>query len=581
MPRLLVPAFLLALLSACAGTSTVEQTPPVVAAEPAAEAPEPVERLIPADSLYPLLVAEFALRRRDYDTALEQYLEQARVLRDPGVSAHATHIAQFLQREPEALQLARLWVELEPDNTEANNTLATLLVRQGQSVEALPHLAVVARAGEEANFPILLSGFEQLDPDRQRALAEGIDRLAAELPGNTQLMLAQALILAQQKQFEPALARLEQLFELQPDHAQALLLESKILLAQDDPRPFARIERVLEKDPGNQRLRLQYARLLTVNDLPAARRQFEILSSQSPRDGDLLLSLALINREIGDDLAAAAYLRQMLALGQRTDEANYHLGRIAEDAGNAKAAIRYYDQVQQDREMLSAAQRTGTLLLGSGQLGEFHDSFEQRRRNHPAEREQLYALEADLLTEAGELEAALGVLNQGLQAFPDSNALRYTRSMVGEQRNDLAMMERDLRNIIERDPDNATALNALGYTLANRTDRYDEAFELITRALALQPDEPAILDSMGWVLYRRGDYAEALTYLTRAYARFPDPEVAAHLGEVLWVSGDTKGAAQVWQGALLKAPDHKVLVETIRRLGATAAVAVSPGPAPQ
>ena len=152
--------------------------------------------------------------------------------------------------------------------------------------------------------------------------------------------------------------------------------------------------------------------------------------------------------------------------------------------------------------------------------------------------------------------------------------------MLGEQQDDLELMESDLRNIIERDPDNATALNALGYTLANRTDRYDEAYDLIARALELQPDEPAILDSMGWILYRKGNYTEALDYLTRAYAVFPDPEVAAHLGEVMWVSGDTEGATRIWQGALMKDPDHKVLVSTLERLGVTDLVSAGKGQIP-
>ena len=257
MFRLLVPALLLALLNACATAPPTEDAGPEVAAAPAPEAPEPVERAIPDDSLYPLLVAEFALRRHDYDVALENYREQALILRDPGVSAHATHLAQFMQREAEALELVQQWVELEPDSTEAHNTLATLLVRQGRTVEAMPHLAAVARAGMDTNFPILLSGFDELDPEQQAELVRGINELAVEFPENIQLLLTQALILAQYKQFDGALAKLEQLFELQPYQPQGMLLESKILLTVEDPAPFARLERALENDPKDQRLRLQ------------------------------------------------------------------------------------------------------------------------------------------------------------------------------------------------------------------------------------------------------------------------------------------------------------------------------------
>ena len=190
-----------------------------------------------------------------------------------------------------------------------------------------------------------------------------------------------------------------------------------------------------------------------------------------------------------------------------------------------------------------------------------------QRRAMPTRGEQLFGLEADILSTSGASDQAMEVLNAGIEAYPDSSSLRYARSMLGQQRNDLALMEADLRAIIARDPNNATALNALGYTLADQTDRYEEAHALIARALELDPEEPAILDSMGWVLYRQGDIEQAIEYLTRAYALFPDPEVAAHLGEALWAQGDQEQARRVWRGALLKDPQHPVLRRTLERLG--------------
>lgn len=573
MYRLLTLAIALALLSACAGNPPVAQQDNLeeAATETVAEV-EPPERAIPEDSLYPLLLAEFALRRQAYGVALENYTEQAPLLRDPAVSAHTTHLAQFMQRRQETKEAAQLWVELEPDNLEANNILASLLVNEGQAAQALPHLAVVARGGKKANFPMLLSNYEEMSSEQQAQLQTDIALLAAEMPENTQLMLTEALILAQEQKLDESMAKLEQLFELEPYQPQALLLESKLLITQGDDEPFAHIEEALEENPRDKGLRLQYARLLAAEDLQAARAQFEILSAQSPRDADLLLSLALINRETGNNLEAKAYLRQILALGQRTDEAHYYLGRIAEDNGETATALEHYRQVGNSREFLSAAQHGGQILVGSNRLAQTRDWFNAMRKKNPRRREQLYALESELFTEAGHLDAAMSVLSYGLEEYPESMTLRYARSMLGEQRNDLALMESDLRSIIALDPANATALNALGYTLANRTDRYSEAHELIARALELQPEEPAILDSMGWVLYRQGQHEEALEYLSRAYAAFPDPEVAAHLGEVLWVSGDSEGATTVWQGALERDPDHKVLVETLQRLGVTSLV---------
>jgi tetratricopeptide (TPR) repeat protein len=554
------------LLTACAGQPSLEQ--PVATTE-AVEKPaiEVVERPIPADSVYPLLVAEFALRRRDYDTAMAQYAEQAPLLRDPAVSSHATHLAQYLQKEPEALAAVQLWVELEPDNTEANNTLAILLVRRGRNLDAAPHLGVVAKAGEEANFPILLNGFERMPETTRTQLVATINQLASEFPRDTQILLTQALLHEELGQTDLAQAKLEQLFKLDPYQYQAVLMEARQLLKDEAKDPFYRIELALEAQPNNQELRLQYARMLTRSDMDAARKQFEILSAQSPEDADLLMSLALINRETGDNLTAKAYLNQMLDLGQRTDDANLYLGRIAEDEQDPEQAIAHYMRVQQGREYYNANGRIGGILIDDGQSDRLNAYFNVLRSRTPERAERLYAIQADLHSQRSDSEAAIRVLNQALEELPESASLRYTRSMLGEQVDDLALMESDLRILIEQNPNNATALNALGYTLANRTDRYQEAEELIGRALVLQPEEPAILDSMGWVLYRLGRLDEAISYLKRAYARFPDPEVAAHLGEVLWQNGESEAAVAIWQGALKKNPDHQILLDTLLRLG--------------
>ncbi|RLQ21395.1 tetratricopeptide repeat protein [Seongchinamella sediminis] len=554
------------LLAACASTA-----PPEPAADstepPAALTAELPERAIPADSVYPLLVAEFAIRRRDYQTALDNYLQQASKLQDAGVSRHATHLAQFTENDEQALAAVQLWLAQEPGDLEANNTAAILLARTRQPVAALPHMAVVARGGKQANFPLLLQGFDQLTAEQQSQLVKGLNDMLAEFPRDPALLLTMALINTEFEQYPQALARLKSLFQVEPGQHQALLLEARILTQTGASDPYARIEKALAANPEDSRLRLEYARLLTSSDIEAARSQFELLSVQSPGDADLLLSLALINREIGDDLAARAYLNKVLATGRRQDEAYYYLGRIAEDQQQPSEALEFYMKIGDSRQYLAASQRIGRILVEGGQIDASYAWFARQRREQPTRSEQLYGIEADILSTAGAGLAAMAVLNAGIEDFPDSASLRYARSMLGQQQDDLALMEADLRAILARDPNNATALNALGYTLADQTSRFDEAYKLISRALELEPDEPAILDSMGWVLYRQGKYESAIEYLTRAYAAFPDPEVAAHLGEVLWVSGNTEKARQVWRGALLKDPQHPVLRETLERLG--------------
>ncbi len=576
---MLVLSCVLAAVGGCAGSTPhpnsefkpVSEESSVAVAAPVSV--EPTERAIPQESLYGLLVAEFALRRKQYDVALSHYMEQAPRLLDAGVSAHTTNLAQFLQQDQQAREAARLWVELDPDNAQANSTIATLLARSGETLEALPYMAVAARSGEPVNFPLLANDFDALSPTQQDELVNGLEALIAELPENEQLLIALALAYEELNQPQQALVKLKQVFEEDEFQPQAVLLEAKILQELGKDRAFVRMEKALKAKPGNRRLRLQYARLLTRTDMDAARAQFELLSAQNPHDADLLFSLAVINRETGNIVEAKAYLKQMLLLRERTDEAHLYLGQIAEEEGSLNEAIQHYSQVQNGREFLNATNRVSRILIRNGQLNEAHEFYDILRTKHPERAEQLFAMEADQIVKAGHASLALEVLTQGLEVFPDSMSLRYTRSMVGEQVNDMAMMENDLRAIIIRDPSNATALNALGYTLANRTQRYAEAEELIVRALAIQPTEPAILDSMGWVKYRQGEYEAAVAYLLRAYAAFPDPEVAAHLGEVLWVKGEREQALNVWRQALDKNPEHAVLLETLGRLGVDTSLA--------
>ncbi|MBK6738329.1 MAG: tetratricopeptide repeat protein [Haliea sp.] len=568
MSRLIALALTSALLSGCATqTPVADKGVEQEAASKAEQAATVPEKPFPADSLYDLLVAEFALRRQAYDVTLDMYLKQAPVLRDPGISAHTTHLAQFLQRPEAALQSAQLWVELEPDNAEANSTMASLLAQQGRPLDALPYLVMVEQQAGTANFPMLFSGYPQLNEQQRMELVQDIDKLAAQYPQNTQLMLTQALFHTENKQYDQALEELRAVLELEPEQPQALLLEARILMEQKAKNPFARLQRALEEQPDDSRLRLQYARMLATTDMAAAREQFEILSAQAPQDSDLIFSLALINREMGDSAAARKYLQQTIALGQRRNEAYYYLGRIAEDDSNPEEAVTAYMQVGIGPEYLAANTRIGLILAGQGELERSHAWFEQQRENIPPLREQLYGLEVDILTRANATQEAEQVLDQALKETPGSVSLRYARAMLREQQDDLVAMEKDLRAILATDPNNTTALNALGYTLADRTTRYAEAQALVARALELQPGEPAIMDSMGWVLFRTGQYDEAVAYLTRAYAQFPDPEVAAHLGEVLWVKGDQEGAIAVWRAALARDAQHPVLLETLHRLG--------------
>ncbi|MDX9873602.1 MAG: tetratricopeptide repeat protein [Spongiibacteraceae bacterium] len=569
MRRLLSLAILgSALLTGCQTLDRPAETQPAAApAQPsreaqAAPAPSPAAttRPFPSDTFYDLLVAEVALRRGAYELSLDNYLQQARRTRDPQVTARAARLAQFLRADRAAAEIAALWVELQPDDLEANFTHAMQLAKQERPLDAMPYMVKVLEGGAQANFAaIAASATQQSEADQAQLLAQ-LRALQARYPDNAELLTGQALLLQQQGQRDQALELVRAVLRDNPTATHALLIETRLL--QDmgrEQEAFARLEQVVTQNPYNRRLRLQYARLLTNQDLEQARQQFEILVQQSPFDADLLLSLALISRETGALEEARRHFEQLLEMGERVGEAHYYLGQLAEQREDLPTALTHYQQIPPGSEFLPGVARAIEILLADEGLDGVNRFLDQVREQHQQTAVQLYLVESELLMDRQQIQSGQELLTEALQQFPDQPNLLYARSLFSEKLRDLPALESDLRKILERDPDNVHALNALGYSLANLTDRIDEAYELVRRAHELKPDDPAILDSMGWAEYRRGNLEVALDYLQRAYAAFPDAEVAAHLGKVMWELGRQQEAVELWLSALKKDPESLLI----------------------
>jgi tetratricopeptide (TPR) repeat protein len=256
----------------------------------------------------------------------------------------------------------------------------------------------------------------------------------------------------------------------------------------------------------------------------------------------------------------------LVARGSHVDSAHVNLGRIYEERNDPQNALNEYGQVGPGNDYLPAQLRQADILMSNGSTAEASKRLAQARADQPDYTIQLYLIEAETLTNNNQSDRGWQVLSQALKQYPDDLNLLYTRAMLAEKRDDLKQMETDLRAILKREPDNAMALNALGYTLSDRTTRYAEAKELIERAHQLNPEDPAVLDSLGWVNYRLGNLDEAERLLREALERYPDHEVAAHLGEVLWAKGEQREARKVWGKALEQQPDSPVLRSTLKRL---------------
>ena len=287
---------------------------------------------------------------------------------------------------------------------------------------------------------------------------------------------------------------------------------------------------------------------------------------RSPNDGDILFALALIAMEQKQDESAKKYLNAMVRWNRRVGEAHFYLGSLAEKEMNFPAAIREYKQVGNGYEFLPAQARIAAMMVDQGRLKETQEYLERVRAENPGLSHQIIMVEGQLLSERGFEQEVFALLDDAIAQQADNVDLLYFRAMTGEKFDRMDILERDLKAIIELEPDNADALNALGYSLTDRTNRHEEALALIRRALAIKPNEAAFIDSMGWVLFRLEKLEEAVKYLRQALDLFPNDEVAAHLGEVLWNLGEKLEAGQVWEKALELKPDSEVLKQVINRL---------------
>ncbi len=569
------PAFL-ALFLLLSGCQTYTATQQSVIPEPVTSEPEPeeIEAEVPVkpfskEALYQLLVAELAGMRGDIELALTNYVQQARASRDPIIIERALRIATYVNAGEEQLQMAALWVEMEPEKLEARHTLALGLARNGLLMEALPHaIYCLEHDNAEPLLTLTVLANSKNKKDRQ-TLLDQYPSLETQYPEKSEIFLSRAMLLRQQGLPEQALEAVNQSLRLNAESETANLLAAQLLHQQGKkPDALALLEQAISARPDSKRLRIQHVRFVAVDDLAEAKASLEQLSNDFPKDADLKLTLASVNRELGLDSEAKALYQQLLNNRNAALRAHFQLGMMAEDEGALEEALLHYRKVRSGANFIPAAARVSHLLAKHNQLETARLYLSKLRTEQPQQAATLYQVESELLVELRKSQDAYQLLSNALDRFPDNISLLYSRSVVGEKLDEFAQSERDLRAILALDENNAMALNALGYTLTLHSTRYEEALQLIRRALELNPEDPATLDSLGWVLYRMGEHEAALVQLRKAFASLPDPEVAAHLGEVLWVTGSREEAERIWNEALSKNPKNEIILDTIKRLKA-------------
>ncbi|MCE3004138.1 MAG: tetratricopeptide repeat protein [Xanthomonadaceae bacterium] len=559
--RWFVPMAVLA-LAACAGA------PARAPVEPAPEAAEAPLRSDDKDVTAALMAGEFAWQDGRAASAARHFGRAAAASDDPAIAEHATRVAIVAREWDLARQGLARWRALAPDAVGIVQAEAGLALADGDTEGALARLrTLLARGDADARRmvgQVLLGGS---DPVRAVAALESL-AAAPDLPGGVDTLLALSQVAQQLRQPELAARLAASAVKAAPESAQAILWQGHLALRGGD-RAAARaaFERAVALAPKDKSTRLTYAALL--NELGEPGPAADTLAAIDA-DDEVLAARAAYAARADDPALLAKVAAEIEALPPpRPAERVELLGQLAELGERRDDALRWYRAVPRGERWFDAQLRIAVLLDAKGERDAALAHLEGLRSagiDDDANLASTFLLEAELHERHEQPERAIDAYGRGLKVLPDERRLLYARALQFEALDRVEECIADLRRLVELDPQDADALNALGYTLTDRTDRHAEALELITKALAAKPDEPAIIDSMGWVQYRLGNLDEALKHLRRAFELQPDAEIAAHLGEVLWAKGDRDGARAAWAKGREVEADNATLVETERRL---------------
>lgn len=569
-------------LAACAQPPRAPDAAVKPAAEPAAKPlpkvvtrmPEQREAPLPAmelseSLLFKITLAEIAAQRGQPHVAVPAFLEAARETRDPRIARRATEIAWNARFLPAALEAATLWLQADPESRRARQTVIALLVNQSRLDDAQPHLEKWLAGDPENLGQNFLQLYSLLSGHKDKpAIQKLIGRLAsghAQVP-EASLALAQAAWSADDA--ATALKASREALRLRPGWELAALFQAQALQRDSVDEAVTFLGDFIKAHPGARDARLNYARLLVrAQRYPEARKQFEILLGEAPNNAEIAMAVATLSMQAKDYAAADIQLRRALEIGAKDpDMVRMYLGQVNEELKRDSEALKWYSSITHGAQFIPAQARYAGVLARQGRLEDARKHLRGVSPGDARQRTQLTLAEAGLLRDAGAYKEAFDFLGEALARSPDSPDLLYDHAMAAEKVDRLDVLEANLRRLITLQPDHAHAHNALGYTLADRNQRLPEARALIETAHKLAPNDPFILDSLGWVLYRLGENEAALGHLRRAYEMRPDGEIAAHLGEVLWALGRRDEAQKVWAEALRAQPKNEVLQGTIKRL---------------
>jgi len=565
----------LVLLNSCADSPAKPGQPegtvaPVKIAEPKEKAKAKEDKTsIDPDVLFMLLTAELAGQRGQYDIALEGYMEAAKRVHDPRFAERAAMIAMYMKDSNKTNEAVALWVRQDPKNQAARKIAALSALRAGNKKAATEHLNMLLNidpAGFE-NAVLELAGVLQKD-GKINTLYDALDTLSVQHPDQAVIFYMQSLLAMQKKEIYLAESKIQQALKVRPGWDKALMFQAQIAVFSGDlNKAKTLLKEASLKYPDNNKISKILAQvLIKAEDYDAAAEVYQDIISADPKDIESQFALGLVYLQVDKDEQAEDVFKKLLEQPEWKYQASFYLGKIEEKHDHSKKALVWFDKVTDGPFVFDASISAISLLAKDKQFDEANSRLSLLQSKFPKQKLRLLLVQAELYSQQKQYEKAFNLLTEALVDFPDQKELLYTRALMAERVNKPDIVEADLKKILAMDPDNVEALNALGYTLLNKPDRYADAEKYLQHALSLEPDAAVIIDSYGWLQFKLGNNEKALDYLQQAYEKQPENEIAAHLAEVLWVLGRKDEARKLFNKAIKDAPDDEYLMDFQRRI---------------
>ena len=555
---------LISVLSGCVTTSETTEETEIISTQEALQPRVNTNTVIDEEVLYLLMAAELAGQRNQYDLALDAYLQAAKRVDDSRIAERAVKIGMFLKDEKRTREALETWLAKDPQNLAARRFAVLLAIKNSDrksTAENLEAILLGDPAGFESGMLEILKVLEK--EGRSAFIYEVLEELAQKHPNDTGVLFLQAVVASVQHDNALAQQKISQVLIVRPDWNKAVIFQAQLAGRSGDmAKAREYLERAVKQAPEDKQLRKMLLEvLINLGAYDDAVRFCQSQLAENPDDGEMLFSIALVYLQQEQPDKAENYLEKLLANSEWEGQASFYLGKMEIDRQRPEKAMKWFDRAIAADFGFDADMAVVSLLLNQKQFEEAEGRIKGMDVKYPDQHLRVLMANAELYNQWGKHQEAYDVLSRALKDVPDNRDVLYARALIAERLDRLDVLEADLKQILEKNPDDVGALNALGYTLTDRTQRYNEAEKFLNKALQLQPEEAVIIDSYGWLQFKLGNHEVALTHLKKAYEKQAENEIAAHIAEVLWVLGREAEAQDFIEPLIKKFPEDEYLLK--------------------